>query len=181
MTEAIHLAPLTGDAEVIAALSEILVEVVANGGSVSFMHPLAYEVAANFWRDSLARAQSGGRVVIGAWEGDYLIGTVTLELDTPPNQPHRGEISKLMTRVSRRGSGVARSLMLHAERIAVERGRTLLVLDTASEGGAAGLYEGIGYQRVGIIPGYALKPHGGLAGTIIYFKAIGVGDRAGSR
>jgi ribosomal protein S18 acetylase RimI-like enzyme len=180
VTEAIRLAPLTGDAKVIAALSEILVEVVANGGSVSFMHPLSREVAADFWRDSLARADSGGRVVIGAWEGDELIGTVTLELATPPNQPHRGEISKLMTRVSRRGRGVARSLMLEAERIAVERGRTLLVLDTASEGGAAGLYEGIGYQRVGVIPGYALKPHGGPTGTIIYFKAIGAG-RVGTR
>jgi ribosomal protein S18 acetylase RimI-like enzyme len=78
-----------------------------------------------------------------------------------------------MTRVSRRGGGVARCLMLEAERIAVERGCTLLVLDTAAEGGAAGLYERLGYQRVGEIPGYALKPHGGLCGTIIYYKSIG--------
>jgi len=91
----------------------------------------------------------------------------------PPNQPHRGEIEKLMTRISHRGRGVARSLMLEVERIAVERGRTLLVLDTAAEDGAAGLYERLGYQRVGVIPGYTLKPHGGLTGTIIYFKPIG--------
>ncbi|HZZ07975.1 MAG TPA: GNAT family N-acetyltransferase [Candidatus Binataceae bacterium] len=173
MTSAPHLAALTDSAEVIAALSDLLVEVVANGGSVSFMHPLARDVAADFWKDSLARARSGGRVVLGAWESDDLIGTVTLELATPPNQPHRAEIAKLMTRVSRRGRGVARSLMLEAERIAVERGRTLLVLDTAAEGGAAGLYERLGYHRVGVIPGYALKPHGGLCGTIIYFKPIG--------
>jgi ribosomal protein S18 acetylase RimI-like enzyme len=102
-------------------------------------------------------------------DGSDLLGTVTLDLATPPDQPHRAEIIKLMTRVSRRGHGVARSLMLEA----IERGRTLLVLDTAVEGGAAGLYEGLGYQRVGIIPGYSLKPHGGLTGTIIYFKPIG--------
>ncbi|HKN00632.1 MAG TPA: GNAT family N-acetyltransferase [Candidatus Binataceae bacterium] len=173
MTSATHLAALTDHTEVIAALSDLLVEVVANGGSVSFMHPLARDVAADFWKGSLARAASGGRVVLGAWEGDDLIGTVTLDLATPPNQPHRAEIAKLMTRVSRRGRGVARSLMLEAERIAVERGRTLLVLDTAADGGAAGLYEGLGYHRVGVIPGYALKPHGGLSGTIIYFKPIG--------
>ncbi len=173
MTSAIHLAPLTDNAEVIAALSDILIEVVENGGSVSFMHPLARDVAADFWKDSLARAGSGGRVVLGAWQGDDLIGTVTLDLTTPPNQPHRAEITKLMTRVSARGRGVARSLMLEAERIAVERGRTLLVLDTAAEGGAAGLYERLGYQRVGVIPNYALKPRGGLTGTIIYFKPIG--------
>ena len=173
MTSAMRLAALTDNAEVIEALTELLIEVVANGGSVSFMHPLARDVAANFWKDSFARAGSGGRVVLGAWEGDDLIGTVTLDLATPPNQPHRAEIAKLMTRVSRRGRGVARSLMLEAERIAVERGRTLLVLDTAADGGAAGLYEGLGYRRVGIIPDYALKPHGGLTGTIIYFKPIG--------
>ncbi len=173
MTSAIRLTPLTDDVEVIAALSDILIEVVANGGSVSFMHPLARDYAADFWKESLARAASGGRVVLGAWDGDNLIGMVTLDLDTPPNQPHRADISKLMTRVSYRGRGVARSLMLEAERIAVERGVTLLVLDTAEDGGAAGLYEGIGYQRVGIIPGYALKPHGGLTGTIIYYKPIG--------
>ena len=173
MTSAIRVAAVTDNAEVIAALSDIIIEVVANGGSVSFMHPLSREVAANFWKDSLARAGRGERVVLGAWEGDDLIGTVTLDLATPPNQPHRAEIAKLMTRVSRRGRGVARSLMLEAERIAVERGRTLLVLDTADDGGAAGLYEGLGYQRVGIIPGYALKPPGGLTGTIIYFKPIG--------
>jgi ribosomal protein S18 acetylase RimI-like enzyme len=173
VTSAIRLAPLTDDAEAIAALSEILIEVVANGGSVSFMHPLAHDVAANFWKDSLGRAASGGRVVLGAWDGDDLVGTVTLDLATPPNQPHRADISKLMTRVGYRGRGVARRMMLEAERIAVERGRTLLVLDTAEDGGAAGLYEGIGYQRVGIIPDYALKPHGGLTGTIIYYKPIG--------
>jgi ribosomal protein S18 acetylase RimI-like enzyme len=173
VTSATRLAALTDNPGVISALSDILVEVVANGGSVSFMHPLARDVAADFWKDSLARAGSGRRVVLGAWEGDNLIGTVTLDLATPPNQPHRAEIAKLMTRVSHRGRGVARSLMLEAERIAVERGRTLLVLDTAAEDGAAGLYERLGYHRVGVIPGYALKPHGGLCGTIIYFKPIG--------
>src|SRR5579863_5639652 len=128
-----RLEALTDSAEIIAALSDILIETVANGGSVSFMHPLAREVAVDFWKESLARAASGRRVVLGAWVGDALIGTVTLDLAMPPNQPHRGEIAKLMTRVSHRGRGVARSLMLEAERIAIERGRTLLVLDTAVE------------------------------------------------
>jgi ribosomal protein S18 acetylase RimI-like enzyme len=121
MPSSIRIAALTEDANVIAVLSDLLIEVVANGGSVSFMHPLAREVAANFWKDSLAGAARGGRVVLGGWEGNDLIGTVTLDLDTPPNQPHRGEIAKLMTRVRHRGRGVARSLMLEAERIAVER------------------------------------------------------------
>ena len=173
MSPTTRLAPLTHSPEVIASLADLLIEVVANGGSVSFMHPLSLDAASAFWKDSLTRAAAGQRVVLGAWEDEGLLGTVTLDLATPPNQPHRADVAKLMTRVSHRGRGIARSLMLEAERIAIERGRTLLVLDTAEDGGAAGLYESIGYQRVGIIPSYAFKPHGGLTGTIIYFKPIG--------
>ncbi len=172
MKKAIRLVTLTHSPNVIASLADLLVETVAHGGSVSFMHPLPPEVAERFWADSLQRAESGGRVVLGALLGDEVIGTVTLDFATPPNQPHRAEIAKLMTRVRHRGSGVARSLMLEAERIAAEKNRTLLVLDTAAEDGAAGFYERLNYQRVGLIPAYALKPHGGLTGTIIYYKLL---------
>jgi len=164
---------LSSTPRAIAALSDILIEVVANGGSVSFMHPLAPDAAAAFWTRSLAAADAGERVVLGAVIDGELAGTVTLDLDCPPNQPHRAEIAKLMTRLRHRGRAVARTLMLAAERIAAGEGRTLLTLDTAEEGGAAGLYAGLGYQYVGTIPDYALKPLGGLTGTRIYFKRIG--------
>ena len=45
----ITIAPLQAAPRIRGALSEVLVEVVANGGSVSFMHPLALEAAAAFW------------------------------------------------------------------------------------------------------------------------------------
>jgi ribosomal protein S18 acetylase RimI-like enzyme len=169
---AIKIAPLQGSAEVCAALSEILIEAVANGGSVSFMHPLAEVAADSFWRDSLAAADRGERIVLGAFDGAKLVGTVTLQLLFPPNQPHRAEIAKMMTRITHRGQGVATALMRAAERMAAERGRTLLVLDTAVEDGASGLYERLGFNLTGIIPHYALKPHGGLTGTMIYWKRI---------
>jgi ribosomal protein S18 acetylase RimI-like enzyme len=62
--------------------------------------------------------------------------------------------------------------MRAAERMAAEHGRTLLVLDTAVEGGASGLYEGLGFNLTGVIPDYAFKPQGGLTGTMIYWKRI---------
>lgn len=170
---AFDIVALRSTPEAIAALSDTLVETVAHGGSVSFMHPLAPEVAAAFWTTSLAAADAGGRVVLGALENGELVGTVTLHLDCPPNQPHRGEIAKMMTRPGRRGRGVARALMVEAERIARERGRTLLTLDTAEEEGAGPLYEKLGFTRAGVIPDYALKPYGGLSGTIIYWKRLG--------
>ena len=165
--------PLAASPAIVSSLGEILVEVVAHGGSVSFMHPLSSEVARAFWEGALAAAGRGERVVLGAWDGEILAGTVTLLLDCPPNQPHRADIAKLMTRVSHRGRGVAAALMREAEALAVRHGRTLLVLDTASEGGASGLYEGLGYLLVGTIPNYAFKPHGGLTGTMIYWKQVG--------
>ena len=169
----IEIEALSASPEVCAMLSEILMEVVAQGGSVGFMHPLEPEAAAAFWNDALAAAARDERIVLGAWDGEVLAGTVTLLLACPPNQPHRAEIAKLMTRPSHRGRGVAAALVRAAEGLAVGRARTLLVLDTATEGGAARLYEGLGFNLAGEIPDYALKPHGGLTGTLIYWKRIG--------
>jgi len=169
---AISIRPLASSPDIIAALSEILVETVANGGSVSFMHPLPVELASAFWTGSLAAADRGERIVLGALDGERLVATVTLLLDLPPNQPHRGEIAKMMTRLSHRHRGIASALLREAERIAIARGRTLLVLDTAVDEGASWLYERAGYQLAGIIPDYALMPHGGLTGTMVYWKRL---------
>ncbi len=168
----IRIAPLTASPDTIAALGEILVETVAHGGSVSFMHPMPLQTAEAFWRDSLGAAARGERIVLGSFDGEQLIGTVTLLLNLPPNQPHRAEIAKMMTRVSHRHRGIATALLRAAERLALEHGRWLLVLDTAEDDGAAGLYERLGFQLTGVIPDYALKPHGGLTGTLIYWKRL---------
>ena len=101
-----------------------------------------------------------------------MVATVTLLLDLPPNQPHRAEIAKMMTKVSHRHRGIATALMRAAEKMAIERGRTLLVLDTAVDDGASALYEGLGFNLTGVIPDYAFKPHGGLTGTMIYWKRL---------
>ncbi|CAN5429597.1 N-acetyltransferase [soil metagenome] len=155
------------------ALSDLLIEAVTSGASVSFMHPISRETAEGFWDRALAAAARDERVVLGAFDGEALVGTVTLLLDCPDNQPHRAEIAKMITRLSHRGRGIATALLHEAERLAVERSRTLLVLDTATDGGAAALYERVGYTLAGVIPDYAYKPHGGLSGTAIYWKRTG--------
>jgi ribosomal protein S18 acetylase RimI-like enzyme len=166
------IAALTDQPQIRDALSALLVETVASGGSVSFMHPLPLETADAFWRDALAASGRGERIVLGAFDGEKLVATVTLLLGLPSNQPHRAEIAKMMTKVSHRHRGIATALMREAEKLAIERGRTLLVLDTAVDEGASGLYEGLGFNLTGIIPDYALRPHGGLTGTMIYWKRI---------
>ena len=169
----VEIRPLRLDPATLSALAELLIETVANGGSVSFMHPLSVQDAEAFWTRSLGAAERGERVVLGAFLESELCGTVTLLLDPPPNQPHRGEIAKMMTTFRYRGRGVGSALLAEAERLAVASGRTLLNLDTASEDGAAAFYERNGYTYAGEIPDFALKPHGGLTGTRLYWKRIG--------
>jgi ribosomal protein S18 acetylase RimI-like enzyme len=169
----IQIKALSASPTISEALSALMIEVVANNGSVSFMHPLEPERARAFWNSALAAAERGERIILGAFDGDDLAGTVTLLLDCPPNQPHRAEIAKMMTRPSHRNRGIASALLREAERLAVERKRTLLVLDTATIDGASRLYERHGFTFAGEIPDYALTPFGELTGTRLYWKRIG--------
>ncbi len=171
----VRIEALTVAPEVSRMLGELLVGVVASGGSVSFMHPLSPESARAFWDEALAAAQRGERVVFGAWIDGLLVGTVSLLLDLPPNQPHRAEIAKMMTHPAHRGRGIATALLHAAEAEAARQSRTLLVLDTATDGGASTLYERLGYTLAGEIPDFALKPHGGLTGTKLYWKRLAAG------
>ncbi|WP_459673428.1 N-acetyltransferase family protein [Acidisoma sp. 7E03] len=162
--------PLAATPATLAQLTDLLVETVAAGGSVSFMHPLSPEKARAFWERSFA---DPGKTVFGAWIGEELVGTVTLVTGLPENQPHRAEIAKMMVRVAHRGRGFASALLDAAEVAARRAGRTHLLLDTATDGGAAGLYEQHGFVCAGEVPDYALKPHGGLTGTRFYWKCLG--------
>lgn len=168
----IQIRPLSDEPQTRAMLQTLLVDTVAKGGSVSFMHPLDPKDADAFWASALAAAARDARIVLGAWDGDLLVGTVTLLLEFPPNQPHRAEIAKMMTRASHRRRGIARDLLREAERLALAKGRTHLMLDTASEDGASALYESLGYRFAGEIPDFALKPLGGLTGTRFYWKRL---------
>ncbi len=98
-------------------------------------------------------------------------GTVQIILDQPENQPHRGDLAKMLVlrRVRRRGVGAA--LLAAAERSALSAGKTLLVLDTAS-GDAERLYARQGWQRCGQIPNYALWPDGTPCATTSLFKLL---------
>jgi ribosomal protein S18 acetylase RimI-like enzyme len=173
----IQITPLTESPAILAALTTILTEAVAHNASVSFLAPLAPQTAEAFWTQSLQAAANGHRIILGAYHntaliGPTLVGTVTLLLDTPQNQPHRAEIAKLIVRPSHQGQGIAAALMREAEAHAMAAGRTLINLDTATIGGARSLYEKLGYTLTGEIPDYALTPDGILSGTLIYWKRL---------
>ena len=161
------------EAGVDGALAEVLVDCTQGGASVGFMLPLDNERAEAFWVDTLASAARGERIVLIAEEHDTgtVIGTVQVILTAPENQPHRGEIAKMLVHRRARRRGVGEALMRAAEELALEAGKTLLVLDTASVD-AERLYGRRGWQRVGVIPDYALWPDGGFVDTTIFYKRL---------
>ena len=152
-------------------LSAVLADCVNGGASVNFMLPYEPDDAAQFFRKVVAGIERGEIVLLAAKIDGRIVGTVQLGMDTPPNQPHRGEIRKLLVHRDARGKGVGAALMDRIEAIAKKRGRTLLILDTASDS-AERLYERGGWQRLGSIPDYALLPDGAFCDTIIFWKKL---------
>jgi GNAT superfamily N-acetyltransferase len=115
----------------------------------------------------------GERVLLVAEdEAEAIVGTVQVILNLPENQPHRGDVAKMLVhrRVRRRGVGAA--LLAAAERGALDAGRTLLVLDTVTGSAGERLYARQGWQRGGEIPDYALWPDGRPCATTIFFKRL---------
>ena len=154
-------------------LAGVLIDCVEGGASVSFMHPLPRDRAVAFWRRVAQGVAAGERALLVAEDARGLCGTVQLVLDQPENQPHRADLSKMLVHRRARRQGLGAALMRAAEDTARECGKTLLVLDAVTGGDAARLYERLGWARVGVIPGYALLPHGALCSTTVYYRNLG--------
>jgi GNAT superfamily N-acetyltransferase len=158
----------------IEGLADLLIDCVEGGASVSFMHPLTRERATAFWRGVALDVAAGKRALLVAEDDRGLCGTVQLALDLPENQPHRADLAKMLVHSRRRRQGLGTALVRAAEATALECGRTLLVLDAVTGGDGARLYERLGWERVGAIPGYALMPRGGLCSTTVYYRDLAV-------
>jgi GNAT superfamily N-acetyltransferase len=160
----------------VSGLADVLVDCVTGGASVSFMAPLDLGKALDFWTGVAEAVARGERALLvaetaaeGRGPGDAggIVGTVQVVLAQPENQPHRGDVSKLLVHRRVRGSGVGAALMEAAR----SEGKTLLVLDTASDS-AERLYARLGWTVVGTVPGYALLPDGEPCDTVFFYKRI---------
>ena len=154
-------------------LAAVLADVVEGGASIGFMAPYSHEEARRFFEGCAVEVDAGRRFLLAAFDNAEVVGTVQIVYATPPNQPHRGDVTKLLVRRSARRSGVGRLLMEHAEREARAEGKTLLVLDTVTGDPAERLYSGTGWTKVGIIPNYALYPDGRPCATTVFWKDVG--------
>ena len=157
--------------DALGELSDVLADCVAGGASVSFMLPFGRDDGREFFAKVIASVARGETVLVVAKLDGRIVGTVQLGLDTPPNQPHRGDIKKLLVHRAARNHGIGAALMARAEQEAKTRGRSLLVLDTAS-GEAERLYVRTGWQRVGMVPDYAMWPAGGFCDTTFFWKKL---------
>jgi GNAT superfamily N-acetyltransferase len=154
------------------ALAQVLLDCVAGGASVSFMASLTLAAAESFFEKVVHDVELGHRILLAAFLDSQLVGTVQVHLATPPNQPHRADIAKLLVARSARGQGIAARLMQQAEQASRLAGKTLLVLDTVTGETAERLYTRLGWTKAGIIPNYALFPDGRFCDTTIFWKQL---------
>jgi len=172
--EPIEIRRLAGEAlqAQLDGLATVLADCVAGGASVSYMDPFSHADARAAFEGFANEVDAGRRLLLAALDGETVVGTVQVLLSFPPNQPHRGEIAKLLVHRSARKRGVAQALMARAEAEGRAEGKTLLVLDTVTGDPAERLYTRLGWNAVGVIPGYALYPDGRPCATTVFWKEV---------
>ncbi|MGH8231181.1 MAG: GNAT family N-acetyltransferase [Steroidobacteraceae bacterium] len=155
-------------------LAEVLIDCVEGGASVSFMWPLTPAKALQFWQQALASAQRGERIVLVAEDqgSGKIEGTVQIVFAEFDNQPHRADLAKMLVHRRARRRGLGAALLRAAEAASLDAGRTLLVLDSVTGSDGDRLYSRMGWQRVGVIPNYALWPNGSPCDTTYFYKAL---------
>jgi phosphinothricin acetyltransferase len=155
----------------VPGLAAVLADCVRNGASVSFMNPYGQQDAEVFFAGVVDQVARGQTVLVAAFLDERILGTAQLGLDMPPNQPHRTEVKKMLVHSDGRRQGIASSMLRRLEEEAIARGRTLLILDTASDE-ARRVYERGGWSRFGFVPDFALLPDGGFCDTTYYLKDL---------
>lgn len=153
-------------------LAEILTDCVNDGASVGFMAPCEWQGFIPYWNRVFNEVERGDTALLVAENKGEIVGTVQLGLTQMPNQPHRADLKKLLIHRKARGLGLARKLMEAVEEEARNRRKTLLCLDTATGSPAEAIYTHLGWERVGVIPDYALYPDGSPCATTLFYKGL---------
>jgi ribosomal protein S18 acetylase RimI-like enzyme len=156
----------------IPRLAEVLIDCVEAGAGVSFMAPLSRDIAEAYWRKQVADVSTGATHQFVALLDGVIVGTVMLQKAWAPNQPHRAEVSKLLVHNDFRQQGVATKLMKALEEKAREMKLGLITFDAVTGSDAWRLYQRLGFQVVGDIPGYAMSPYGRMDDTTVFYKAL---------
>ncbi len=159
----------------LTGFSQLLTACVEAGASIGFMAPFTLDQAGAFWTGIASKVEAGDRLIWSAQDETTgeLLGTVQLIIGLPDNQPHRGDVAKLMVAPAARRRGVARLLMQALEAEARSRNLRTLVLDTVTGSPADSLYRQLGWIEAGPVPDYALFPDGTPCSTTFFYRALG--------
>ncbi|MGK7654692.1 GNAT family N-acetyltransferase [Roseovarius sp. B08] len=171
-----RIAALTGPAldRNLDNLARLLIDTVADGAAVGFLHTLDPETARAFWQtDVFPEVTANRRNLFTAHLDNTLAGTVQLVTAMPSNQPHRAEIAKMMVHPTARRRGLGRMVLRAALNHARSLGKTNVTLDTRSGDASQSLYASVGFEVGGVIPDFALDPDGRtLHSTTYMYKRL---------
>jgi len=155
-----------------AELVELVQDAVQGGASVGWTHVPATRDARNYWTEVLEAVGRGERLLFVATDDHVCAGAIQLALVQKENGRHRAEVQKLFVHSQYRRRGIGRALLGALEQAAINRGRTLLVLDTIVGSDAERLYRREGYQFCGTVPDYARSTGGLLEPTAIFYRRL---------
>src|SRR5262249_59780520 len=95
------------------------------------MPPMSRTKAEAFWRTIASSMARGERVVLAAEDdAGMIVGTVQVILAQPENQPHRGDLAKMLVHRRGRRGGIWAALLPAAPRGALNTRKKLLAPGT---------------------------------------------------
>ena len=160
------------DAKSQSDLVDLLRDAVHNGASVGFILPVSDTELHRYWQRVATEIAHGEKHLLVRTEDGVIVGAVQMSLCTKANGMHRAEIQKLLVHSRCRRKGYGQDLMTAVEQLAIRLGRSLLVLDTEAGSPAQALYAQQGYQLLGVLPGYAASPAGGLKACAFLYREL---------
>ena len=155
----------------VPTLADLLVETVDEGASLGFLPPVNRDDACAYWASLHPQLESGSRVIVGAFRDDRIVASGQLALPPWPNAKHRAELQKLFVARSVRGQGVGQSIVAAIHCWARGHGRSLVLLN-ARRDVADRFYKPLGYQEIGVIPGYSSGSDGGRIDSVALFQQL---------
>jgi acetyltransferase len=153
-------------------LAQLLLDAHASNMALGLASPLTLAEARVAWRETAGRLSPRDHLLIAAIDGEALVGSVQLVRASAPNGTHRAEVRRLAVRSDHRGRRVGAQLLGELEAVARRLGITLLWLTTHTGTDAEGVYEHLGWIRMGEMPGYAVLPDGTLAANAYFYREL---------
>lgn len=128
-----------------------------------------------WWAERVSDAPEAASVVIGAWDGDRLVGVVGLRFETRERTRHKATLYGMVVSPEARGRGLGRRLVEAAlEHLRQRPGIEAVTLTVREPNTAArGLYRACGFEAFGVEPLAVRGDGGGYVATVHMWRRVG--------